>query len=104
MKARLANQKMNLELNVSELKPSQIRLLKRINSLVANILATDDEKDFFESGSEAMKVIAQALKNSNFATEFTEGEEIPYGKQAIEYSLELLADEIHSETIVPLDN
>lgn len=104
MKVRLANQKMTLELNVTELSPSQMRLIKRINSLVTNILATDDEKDFFESSSDAMKVLAACIKSSNFSTEFTAEEKTPYGKQALEYSVDLLVDELNNEVIVPLDN
>lgn len=104
MKVRLANQKLTLELNVTELNPAQVRLIKRLNSLVTNILSTDSEKDYFESSSEAMKILAACIKGSNFSTEFTAEEQTEYGKQALEYSVDLLADEINNDLIVPLDN
>jgi hypothetical protein len=94
---------LKVAIDVSELSPQQIRLLKTINSMLKHITVTDDEEDFFETSAELMKQIASLIKQANF-NEFPPNEEISYAEQAIEYSLESIADKIYCPKLNTYDN
>ena len=95
---------LNLNVDVSELNQQQVRLIKSINSLLTHIMSTDDEDEYFESSSELMRIVAMAVKKSNFSTEFQKKASIPYGQQALEYCVDILSDQVYGDDVVKYDN
>jgi hypothetical protein len=96
----------NVVVNIdsSELKAHQVRLIKTVNSLISTLMTTDNEEEFFETTSELVKMVASAVKRSNFSEEFCKGEKIPYAEQALEFALDHLNDEIHNGDFLRFDN
>jgi hypothetical protein len=94
----------NLEIKVdtTELKESQIRLIKSVNTLLTQLMTTSEEGEFFENTADIMRTIATAVKNANFSKSANAG--IAYAEQALEYSLDTLSDEIHDAKFVRYDN
>ena len=94
------NQK-TLRMDVEGLTPQQIRLLKRILSLLTHTMKTEDEADYFLGGQELMKSVAQVIKTAQFSHS---NKTIAYGVQALEFSYDALAELIHSDKINNYDN
>jgi hypothetical protein len=100
----LEQKELLLKLDVSELNPQQIRLIKSINSMLTHVLTTDDECDYFDGSSELMRMVASAVKQANFTADYTPNPDIPYAEQALEFSIDAIADQIHSNKIINFDN
>jgi len=100
----LEEKKINLKFDTTEMNPQQIRLVKSITSLLSYVLTTDDESEYFDQSSELMKLIAVAIKESNFAAIWSENQDIEYSTQALEFCLDNLGEEIHSNKIGRFDN
>lgn len=97
-------QELNITVDTQEMSESQKRLLKSVTTLLAHVMTTDEESEYFESSSEVMKLLAGAIKQSNFTSIWRENKDIPYATQALEFCLDHLNDEIHSDDIVRYDN
>ncbi|MEX0799494.1 MAG: hypothetical protein WEB87_06720 [Bacteriovoracaceae bacterium] len=97
-------QSFSITLEGSELSAQQKRLLKTVSNLLAHVMTTDDEGEYFDSSSELMKLVAGAIKQANFTSIWREDENIPYSTQALEFCLDNLNDEIYSDKIVRYDN
>lgn len=94
-----------LKLDVSELNSQQIRLIKSINSMLSHVMTTDDEGEYFDASSELMRMVASAVKQANFTTELvTQDTRIPYADQAIEFSIDNLAECLLGNKIIRHDN
>jgi hypothetical protein len=104
METKENNNKRSLTLEVTGLAPHQIRLIKSVNSLLTNVLTTDDEEDFFETSFELMQAVASAVKQANFNDQHGKNEHIHYANQALEFSLDALQDKIHSDDVISFDN
>ena len=91
---------LQLKLNVEGLTPTQVRLIKSIHSLLANVVATDEESEYFEMSAELLKKTAEAIKHSNFAVEH---KELNFGLQAVEYGIDSLNEAMGNSTNI-LDN
>lgn len=100
----LEEKKINLKFDTTEMNPQQIRLVKSITSLLSYVLTTDNESEYFDQSSELMKLIAVAIKESNFAAIWSENQDIEYSTQALEFCLDNLGEEIHSNKIGRFDN
>lgn len=98
------NHQLQINLDAQELNSQQQRLLKSVTNLLAHVMTTDEEGDYFDSSSELMKLVAGAIKQANFTSIWRENTEIPYSTQALEFCLDHLTDEIQSEDIVRYDN
>ena len=98
------NEKLLIPVDTSGLNPQQIRLIKTVNSLLSNVLTTDNEEDFFETSLELMQAVASAVKQANFNHKHSKNEQIHYANQALEFSLDALSDKIFSDDIVSFDN
>jgi hypothetical protein len=94
----------NLNFDATELSPAQVRLVKSITNLLSHVLTTDDESEYFEASSDLMKLIAGAIKQSNFAEVWSEDKNIEYSTQALEFCLDGLDEVIYNNKIVRLDN
>jgi hypothetical protein len=90
-----------ISINSEHFSQAQLRLIKRINSLLANVLSCEDESEYFETSAELMKKSAELIKLSNFATE---NKKIPYGNQALEFAIDTLSESINSKDLSSFDN
>lgn len=97
-----AENTMNIEVQTDDLKQHQIRLIKTINTLLGHVLTTDQEDEYFESSSELLRIVATAIKKSNFS----EANEHPieYGQQALEYCVDILNDQVYEGDLIKYDN
>lgn len=93
-----------MELETEFMAPNQIRLLRQVNHILMQLATTDDEEAFFRSSAEALRLCASMIKQSNFAGKLEDAEEIPYGDQALEYSLDSLNEHILKSKVVTFDN
>lgn len=95
---------LKIEVDSLEMSEQQKRLVKTVNSLLSHVMTTDDEQEYFDSSSELMRVVATAIKKSNFAGEYGANEQIPYGNQALEFCVDTLSDQVYEDTVVKYDN
>jgi hypothetical protein len=95
---------LNIEVDSLEMTEQHKRLIKSINSLLTHVITTDDESEYFESSSELMRLVATAIKKSNFAAEYGENADIPYGNQALEFCVDRLSDQVYEDDVVKYDN
>lgn len=86
----------------SKLSAAQVRLLKTMNALLLQNMTTQNEGEFFDSCAEMMRVCAGMINQSKFPREAKES--IPYAKQAIEYSIDILQEHVEEDTVVRYDN
>ncbi|MFG1484259.1 hypothetical protein ABMA77_01380 [Halobacteriovorax sp. RZ-1] len=93
--------KLTIDIDTSELTPAQLRAIKTINMLMAHIVTTEDEADFFDGTAEVMRICASLVKQSKFCQG---NSSIPYGDQALEFSIELLTELMESSSVVKYDN
>jgi hypothetical protein len=77
-----------LKIETHDLTPMQVRLLKHAHTLLIHVLAAEDEEEYFEASSQLLKQAALIVKNANFALQTKS--KIPYGEQAVEYSVDNL--------------
>lgn len=96
-------QKMFIEIDTTEMSASQIRMLKTLNSLLSHVLVTESEGEFFENSAEVMRMAASLIKQANFVNDM-KMDDIPYAEQVLEYSLDVLQDQISLSKVVSYDN
>lgn len=82
---------LTMKLNVEGLTPTQIRLIKSIHSLLANVVSSEDEAEYFEMSAELMKKAAEVIKHSQFAMDH---KEMAYGNQAVEFAVDSLNEQL----------
>jgi hypothetical protein len=103
LKNKKSNQ-LSIEIDTSKLTNPQIRLLRSLNCLLADILTTKDETDYFDGSAEIMRLCAALIRQSHFNMDRTQDSDIPYAKQALEYSTEVLREYIETAKIITYDN
>ena len=91
----------SIQVDTQELSSQQGRLIKTINSLLTHVLSTDEEADYFESSSELLRVVATAIKKANFSKS---DDGIDYSKQALEFCVDILNDQVYEDSLVQYDN
>ncbi len=92
---------LNIKLNVEEMTPTQVRLIKNITSLLTSVVSSDEEAEFFDSSSELFKKVAELVKHSQFAET---NRKINYGEQAVEYSIDNLNETLNGQSLHNIDN
>lgn len=92
---------LKIKINAKELNDHQKRLIKSINSLLEHILLTKSEEDYFESSSELMRLVATAIKKSNFNSQCSS---IEYQQQVLEFCVDTLSDQVYERNVETLDN
>lgn len=90
-----------LEIDCSHLGDQQKRLVKSINSLLQHVLTTKNEADYFESSSELMRLLATAIKKSNFNQD---NQKIPFDQQVLEFCVDTLSDQVYNDEVEQYDN
>lgn len=93
--------KITIDIDTSELTPAQLRAIKTINMLMAHIVTTQEEAEYFDATAEVMRICASLVKQSQFCMSNTK---IPYGDQALEFAIESLAELMESSSVVKYDN
>lgn len=94
-------QKMTLEIDTTGLNERQIRLVKSVNSLLTHIMSAEFEDEYFDSSSELFRIIATAIKTSNFNKK---NSDIPYDQQVLEFCSDILADQVYQDEVIQYDN
>lgn len=98
------NKELHIKLNVAELSPSQVRLIKTLNTLLVQVLTAPDEAEYFDGSAEFMRACAGAIKQSNFTESLKSKDGISYADQALEFSLDSISDDIQGAKLVNFDN
>ncbi len=98
---KITERKMALELDISELNDQQIRLIKTIHTMLSHVLTTDDEEEYFDGAAELMQLIANAVKKASFSNQDSK---IEYSTQALEFSMDLLAETVQNGRFLKYDN
>ena len=94
--------KIIINFDEKNISPSQVRLLKSLNALLLQNMTTQSESEFFETCAEMMRVCAGMINQSKFPRE--SNDKVPYAKQAIEYSIDVLQEHVEDNTINRYDN
>ncbi len=93
-----------IEIDGSELTPQQVRLIKSINTMLAHVLVTENEEEYFEGSAEFMRMCAALIKQAHFTENLKGINNIPYAQQALEYSMDVLNEYITNAKVVSYDN
>jgi hypothetical protein len=95
--------KVFIEIDATEMTESQVRMIKTINAMLAHVLTTEEEGEFFDGSAEAMRMCAALIKQAHFATDL-QFDGIPYADQALEYSMDILSEHMVNSKVVQYDN
>ncbi len=91
---------LNIELDKENLSEKQIRLIKRAVNLLSHTISTKNESEYFEGSSDLLKLMAAAIKESNFPNLENINKQIPYKQQVLEYSMDELNDFLLEENLL----
>jgi hypothetical protein len=90
-----------IKIATEELTPTQVRLIKSVHSLMAHVLAAEDESEYFEASAELLKKAAEIIKQAQFAQK---NKDISYGEQAVEFAVDFLSEALRNNGIHSIDN
>ncbi len=80
-----------LKMDTEGLSANQVRLVKSIHSLLAHVLSSEEESEYFETSAELLKKTAELIKNSAFAVT---NKNMSYGDQAVEFAVDTLNESL----------
>jgi hypothetical protein len=86
-----------ITLNTEGLTAEQIRIMKAMSALMTNVLAADEEGEYFEASAQLMKKAAELIRKSQFAKD---QKQIPYGEQAVEYAVDFLNETLNGSEFI----
>ncbi|MBA2403765.1 MAG: hypothetical protein H0V66_03260 [Bdellovibrionales bacterium] len=98
---RSSNKELLLKINIEELTPTQVRLLKTVTSLLTNVMASDEESEYFEMSAELMRKVAETIKHADFANQ---NKDMDYGNQAVEFAVDFLNESMDQNSVRNIDN
>lgn len=90
-----------MKIETEGLSTTQVRLVKSIHALLANILVTDEESEYFETSAALLKKTAELIKLANFSQE---NKNMSYGDQAVEFAVDTLNESIEEAKLSTFDN
>lgn len=90
-----------LKINVEEMTPTQIRLIKNVTSLLTSVLSSDEEGEYFDLSSELLKKTAELIKHSDFANM---NSDMSYGDQAVEFAIDFINESLELNKMYNIDN
>ena len=96
-------EKLYIEIDASELSAAQMRAIKTLNMLLNHTLTTESEGEFFDYSAEALRLCASLIKQANFVSDMAESD-IPYAQQALEFSMDVLQEQMSSSKVINYDN
>jgi hypothetical protein len=100
----LKERMIRIEIDGSELTPAQVRLIRSINTMLAHVLITENEEEYFEGSAEFMRMCAALIKQAHFTENLKSVNNIPYAQQALEYSMDVLQEYVTNSKVVNYDN
>ena len=98
------NKNLSIEFNTEGMTPTQKRTIKSLNNLISEVSLTSDEKAFFENSAELLRLAASLIKMAKFTSEQRTENPIPYDDQVLEFSVEVLQEQIENSKVVSFDN
>ncbi|MFA6238914.1 MAG: hypothetical protein WC635_16370 [Bacteriovorax sp.] len=93
-----------IEIDGSELTPNQVRLIRSLNTMLAHVMLTDNEEEYFEGSAEFMRMCAALIKQAHFTENLKDQSNVPYAQQALEYSMDVLQEYVTASKVVVYDN
>lgn len=96
-----SEQELLIKLNIEDMSPTQVRLLKSITALLSSVVSADEEGEYFDTSSELFKKVAELVKHAQFADK---NRNINYGEQAVEYSIDNLNETLSGNGVHNMDN
>ena len=90
-----------IKINVEELSPTQVRLIKSMNALISHVLTADEEGEYFDCSAELMRKTAEIIKHAQFPLQ---GKQMAYGEQAVEFAVDFLNESIDQKNLGNIDN
>ena len=96
MQTNKTQNELHLKINTEELSPKQVRLLKTLHALIANVVVADEEEEYFEMSAQLLKKTTEFIKNSQFAENNLH---MNYGQQAVEFAVDFLNETIDESNI-----
>ncbi|MFA5584495.1 MAG: hypothetical protein WDA09_09800 [Bacteriovoracaceae bacterium] len=90
-----------IKFDTNQLTPTQARLIKTVNALMAHIVSADEEAELFEGSAEMLIKMSELIHHSQFAQTH---KELNYAEQALEYSIDFLRENLDSLLHTNLDN
>ena len=101
MHALTKEKQLTLNLETEGLSSTQVRLVKSVHSLLAHVLASDEEAEYFEASAELLRKTAELIKHANFAVEH---KNMSYGDQAVEFAVDFLNESLDENKVHNIDN
>ncbi|HXH74042.1 MAG TPA: hypothetical protein VNJ08_03705 [Bacteriovoracaceae bacterium] len=95
------DKELHIKLSTEELTSTQVRLIKSINGLMAQILTAEDESEYFELSSELLRKATEVIKHSHFANQ---NNDMSYGNQAVEFAVDFLNESLDQDKLGSIDN
>ena len=102
-KSIFKQEKTLIELDTAGLNPATVRQLKSFINMMTHVLSTDQEGEYFDGSAEAIRLCASLIKQARFVDEASFNSSIPYEEQALEYSLDVLAEHVANSKVVTYD-
>ena len=93
-----------IEIDGSELTPNQVRLIRSLNTMLAHVMLTENEEEYFEGSAEFMRMCAALIKQAHFTENLKDSSNIPYAQQALEYSMDILQEYVTASKVITYDN
>lgn len=93
-----------IEIDGSELTAQQVRLIRSLNTMLAHVMLTENEEEYFEGSAEFMRMCAALIKQARFTEHLKDASNIPYAQQALEYSVDVLQEYVTASKVVTYDN
>jgi hypothetical protein len=90
-----------LKMETEGLSSTQIRLIKNIHSLLAAVVTSEEEGEYFEASAELVKKAAELIKHSNFPITH---KNISYGDQAVEFAIDSVNESMNENKMNNFDN
>lgn len=100
----LSAKTIKIEIDGNELTPQQIRLIRSLNTMIAHVLLTENEEEYFEGSAEFMRMCAALIKQARFTEELKDQSNVPYAQQALEYSVDVLQEYVTASKVITYDN
>ena len=100
----LKDHMIRIEIDGTELTPNQVRLIRSLNTMLAHVMLTENEEEYFEGIAEFMRMCAALIKQARFTENLKDSANVPYAQQALEYSMDVLQEYVTASKVVTYDN
>lgn len=100
----LKDRVIKIEIDGGDFTPQQVRLIRSLNTMLAHVMVTENEEEYFEGSAEVMRMCAALIKQAQFTENLKGVDNISYAQQALEYSMDVLQEYVSSSKVVTYDN